>query len=67
MANEEKVAILTLRDGSNLTDKTRRFLANWLRAKADEIEHDREPYAKVFRASLWSGRGLGWIRKRSTT
>lgn len=62
--NEQKMAVLTLHRASDLTPKTKAWLAAWLRDKANEIEHGHEPYAKVFRASAWSGRGLGWRRSR---
>jgi hypothetical protein len=65
MATEEKIAVLTLRRMDDLTDKSRRYLAWWLRQKATEIEYgSTDRYAATFRASLWPGRGLGWKRAK---
>lgn len=64
--NEQKMAILTVHRGAQLNRRARAFIAAWLREKADEIESgaDVDDYAPLFRASVWSGHGLGWMKKR---
>lgn len=62
--NELPIARLSLTRAADLTPKSRRWLSEWLKQKAKEIAAGEcEEFAPRFRATLWSGRGIGWRTK----